>query len=124
METNEELKIGIGNEEVVALKPSVVKIVGVEVVEVGVKKSKKLNCLILHPDSKEPKSISSVKYENKGKLEVAGLWINKDSKGLIRKNSALATLLNFTGCNTAEQLIGKEVQTILDDKNYLAFKGY
>jgi hypothetical protein len=123
VETN-ELKLGIGNEEAVTLKPTRVKIISLSVEEVGVKKSKKVICLCKHPDNEEPIKISSVKYENKGKLEVSGLWVNKDSKGLIRKGSALAIFLQNQGASIIEQLAGKEVSTATDDKGYLTFKAY
>jgi hypothetical protein len=125
METQEELKIGIGNEEVITLKPTIVKIMEVRIEEVGTtKKAKKVICACKHPDALDTIQISAVKYETKGKLETVGLWVNKDSKGLIRKGSALAVFLNFSGANTVEEVKGKEIATTTDDKNYLVFKGY
>ena len=109
METQSELQIEIGTEEATSLKPANIKVVEVKVEEVGDKKSKKLICVCKHPDKNEPISISAVKYENKGKLEVSGLWLNKDSKGLLRKGSALAVFLQENGCQTASQLVGKEI---------------
>jgi len=123
-EIQDELKIGIGNEEAVTLKPAPVKIVSVEVGEFGKKLSKKVTCSVKHPDASEPIHISSVKYESKGKLETSGLWINKDSKGLIRKGSALAVFLNSIGSKTIEELKDKEIQTAQDEKGYLCFKAY
>lgn len=124
METQNELQIGIGDEEAVSLKPANVKIVDVEVQEVGEKKSKKVVCTCKHPDAQDPIKISAVKYENKGKLEVSGLWVNKDSKGLIRKGSSLAVFLNLTKSEKIESLKGKEVVTCQDEKGYLCFKAY
>jgi hypothetical protein len=124
VETQDELKIGIGNEEAVTLKPSVVKILEVKKDAVGKKLSMKVICLVKHPDTLEPIHISAVKYENKGKLETSGLWVNKDSKGLIRKGSALAVFLNSVGCKSAEDLKDKEIQTCQDEKGYLVFKAY
>ena len=123
-EIQDELKIGIGNEEAITLKPTSVKVVKVEIGEYGAKKSKKVVCFAKHPDTEEPISISSVKYEVKGKLEVSGLWLNKDSKGLIRKGSALALFLQNQGCKMVEELNGKEVATATDENGYLVFKGY
>ena len=120
----EELRIGIGNEEAVTLKPETVKVINVRIEEVGTKKAKKLVCSVKHSAKQEPISISSVKYENKGKLETAGLWVNLDAKGLIRKGSALATFLQYAGCKTPEDLILKDLQTTTDEKNYLCFKAY
>ena len=128
METQEnnqsDLKIGIGNEEAVTLQPKDVTIFNVEIQEVGEKKSKKLVCTAKHPDKEEMIQISSLKYETKGKLEVSGLWVNKDSKGLIRKGCALAVFLQKNSCNVIEELVNKKVPTMLDEKGYLCFKGY
>lgn len=121
---NSELDIGIGEEEKTSLRPATVKIISLAIEEVGQKKSKKLVCTCKHPEATEPIKISSVKYENKGKLETAGLWINKDSQGLIRKGSALAVLMQATGSMTVELLKEKEVMTAVDEKGYLCFKGY
>src|SRR3990167_7071279 len=125
VETNETL-LTIGNEEAITLKPSNVKILSVETGEFGKEKKKgtKVTCLCKHPDASEPIHISSVKYLVKDKIETAGLWINKDSKGLIRKGSALAVFLNSVGAKTIAELKDKEVQTIQDDKGYLVFKAY
>lgn len=124
-ETQNELKIGIGNEEAqTQLKPENVKILSVKIDEVGQKKSKKLICMCKHPTKEEPIHISEVKYEVKGKLETSGLWFNKDSKGLLKKGSALAIFLQAQGCKIAEELINKEISTTTDDKGYLCFKAY
>ena len=127
-ETQDELKLGIGNEEAVNLKPAKVKILAVEVKEVlsrdGKKKSKKVVCTCLHPAKKEPVVISSVKYENKGKLETSGLWVNKDNQGLIRKGSALAVFMQNIGAKIISKLAEKDIETTTDDKGYLCFKAY
>jgi len=99
-ENQDELKIGIGNEEAVTLKPTIVKVLSVEVGTFGNKNSKKVVCEVKHPDSEQPIKISSVKYESKKNLETSGLWVNKDSKGLIRKGSALAVFLNSIGAKS------------------------
>jgi hypothetical protein len=123
-ENQDELKIGIGNEEAVTLKPTIVKVLSVEVGTFGNKNSKKVVCEVKHPDSEQPIKISSVKYESKKNLETSGLWVNKDSKGLIRKGSALAVFLNSIGAKSIEEVKGKEIQTAQDDKGYLCFKAY
>lgn len=126
METQTNLDVGIGNTEVSSLAPKLVKIESVEIrpVEIKGKKNEKLVCRAKHPDREEPIEISQVKTERKGKLEVTGLWIAKDKDGKLIKNSALAVLLNTLGCKTPKELVGKEVPTILDEKGYLAIKGY
>ena len=124
-ETQNELQIGIGNEEAAAtLKPEIVKILSAKIEVVGKKNAKKVVCLCKHPAKEEPISISEVKYEKIGKLETSGLWFNQDSKKLIKKGSALATLMQSLGCQTIEALVGKDVATTTDDKGYLCFKAY
>jgi hypothetical protein len=118
-----ELQLKIGNKEAISLKPAIVEILEVEAKEVGTKKAKKVICKCQHPDSQEPIHIGSANWENKGKLEVSGLWINKDSDGLIRKNSCLAVFMNSLGVSMIGELTGKKVVTILDN-NYLTFKIY
>jgi len=123
-ETQDELKLGIGNEEAVTLKPVVVEVISVSIEEFGKKLSKKVVCEVKHPDASETIKISGVKYENKGKLDTSGLWVNKDSKGLIRKGSALAVFLNSIGAKTIEEVKGMKIATAQDDKGYLVFKSY
>ena len=124
MVEQQELKLGIGTEEAITLKPAILKIEKVETQTLGEKKSKKVVCYCKHPDNAELIQISSVKYEIKGKLETAGLWVNLDNKGLIRKGSALAVFLTQYNCKTAEELANKEIPTITDEKGYLVFKAY
>lgn len=124
MITNEELQTGIGDEEATTLKPKSVIIKEVNIEEVGEKKAKKVVCSVQHPDNPDLIKISSVKWEIKGKLEVSGLWFNKDGKDKIRKGSALATFMNITNAKVLGDLVMKSIDTITDEKGYLAFKGY
>jgi hypothetical protein len=124
VEENDKLKLGIGNEEAISLKPATVKVLAVTIEQVGTKKSDKAVFKVLHPDSKEPINISSMKWESKGKLEVSGLWLNLDSAGKIRKGSGLAVLMNTYGVKNLLELVDKQIPTIQDDKGYLVFKVY
>ena len=129
METQNELKLGIGTKDIEVLKPAIVKIEKVEIIELpskkeGQKKPKKLICHSKHPDSAKLVQISSVKYEKKEALKTDGLWFNLDSDGLIKKNSAIAILLQSVGCKTIEELQGKEISTIPNEAGYLCFKAY
>ena len=124
MEKQEILEMEIGTKEQTALEPARVKIVDVEVQEVGEKKNQKLVCIVKHPGKEEAISISSVKYEKAGKLQVTGLWLNVDEDKKIRKGSALAILLNYLLADNPKQLEGKEIDTALDEKGYLTFKVY
>ena len=119
-----EMDIGVGTKESIALQPGIVEIKAVEIQEVGDKKNKKLSCTCKHPAKEETINISSVKFENKGKLESVGLWINLDEDKKIRKGSALAVFLMTTNCAKISELVGKSVNTTTDEKGYLTFKGY
>ncbi len=124
-ETQESLEnIGIGTKETAQLKPAIVKIVKASVVSVS-EKAKKVSCEVSHPDKAEGTiQISSAKVEQKNNLKFTGLWFNRDEDGLIPKSSALALFLRSLNVQTVKELEGKEVETIEDDKGYLAFKGY
>jgi len=124
MVEQDELKIGIGTKETTTLKPAVVKIENVEVRELGEKKAKKIICKCRHTDANDLIEISAVKYEHKGKLDTAGLWINKDEDNLIRKGSSLAVFMNCCNVKVPGDLKGKEFATVLDNNGFLVFKGY
>ena len=127
METQEELEKQVGTieSEKKRLEPKKVKIVKVEIIEVGKeKKNKKANCLVEHPDYSEGQiTISAVAYLKDKKVETTGLWYNLDEEGNIQKGSALATFLNYTNSKNLKELEGKEVETD-SDGNYLVFKAY
>ena len=126
METQEELGTKIGNiePENKKLEPKKVQIVKVEVIEVGEKKSKKVNCFCKHPDYSEGNiTLSSVSYLKDKKIVTTGLWFNLDSEKKIQKGSALHTFLIYMNCESLKELEGKEVETTLEG-NYLVFKAY
>ena len=124
-ETQTDLEIGIGTKESISLQPATVKIENAEIEKVGDKGNEILKCSVKHPEKEELIKISEAKYENKdGKLVISALWVNKDDDGLLRKGSTLAVFLNSQGAKTPKELIGKEVETLLDEKGYLAFKAY
>jgi len=123
-ETQEDLEIGIGTKEAVALKPKTVKIVKVTVETVGDKGAKKAVFEVKHPDKEDTIKVSSVKWETKGKLDVTGTWVNKDEDKKLRKGSALAVLLNFLEASKLIETVDKEIDTVEDEKGYLCFKAY
>ncbi len=125
METQTELEKEVGTiePEVQTLKAAKVKIVNVEVIEVGDKKNKKVNCLVMHPDKDEPITISSVSYLRDKAVVTTGLWYNLDKDENIQKGSALATFLSSMDSKNVGELKDKEVDTELDGK-YLCFKAY
>ena len=123
-EEQEILNKKIGIKESTKLKPTKVKIVKVTTEKKPEWKSSKVVCEVKHPDKEDTILISSVKYENKGKLESIGLWANLDEDNLLRKGSALAVLLNFLKVEVSSELEGKEIDTSEDEKGYLCFKAY
>ena len=124
MQTELEKEIGKIESEGKRLEPKKVKIVKVEVVEVGEKKNKKVNCSVEHPDHTEGTiTISSVSYLKDKKVISAGLWFNLDKEKKIQKGSALAVFLNKMNVKKLIELEGKEAETDLDGK-YLCFKAY
>lgn len=128
METQEILDTETGTKEFQSLSPKKIRILSVQVVPVNDKNGKlvgdKLVCYCKHPDAQDQIEISSVKYELKGKLKTSGLWIKMDEDKKLQKGSALVSLLTFMNCSKIRQLIDKEVDTALDENNFLCLKGY
>jgi len=124
MDEQEILNLETGEKEAEVLKPTKVKIVKVKIVSVGEKQNQKLVCEVKHPDREENIEISAVKYERNEKLQITGLWINLDEDKKIRKNSALAFFKNFVGVKTQQELVGKELETVEDERGYLVIKAY
>jgi hypothetical protein len=120
-------KIGIGTKESVTLKPATVKIVSYKV-EMQKKDEKeignKVSVTCKHPDKDEFIEISSVSYRKGKEIKTSGLWFKLDSDGMIPKLSALASFINHLNVSNLDQIVGKDVVTELDDKNYLCFKAY
>ena len=125
METQIELEKEVGTiePEMQSLEPAKVKIVKVEIIEVGDKKNKKVNCLVQHPKKDDPVTLSSVSYLRDKKVVTTGLWYNLDKDDNIQKGSALAIFLTSTNSKNLKELEEKEVDTELDG-NYLCFKAY
>jgi len=126
MEVQNELEKEIGTiePESKTLEPKKVKIVKVEIVEVGEKKNKKVNCSVEHPDYNDGTiTISSVNLLIEKKVKSVGLWYNLDKEDKIQKGSALASFLSATGSKSIKELEGKEVDTDLEGR-FLCFKAY
>jgi len=124
-ETQDELEKEVGTiePEMTRLEPKKVKIVKVEIVSVGEKQNKKVNCSVKHPDRDEEITLSSVSYLRDKAVVTTGLWYNLDKEDKIQKGSALAVILDKTSSKKLKELVGKEVDTELDG-NYLCFKCY
>jgi len=123
METQAELKLGIGTQESekTFLKPAKVKIVNARVEDT--KKAKKIVFECKHPEKEETIGLSSVAYLQDRSVKVSGTWLNLDKEGKLQKGSALVTFLQRIGANTIEDAVGKECETELDGQ-YLVFKAY
>jgi len=125
---NEKGKIGIGTKETVSLQPARVKILGYKVVmqqnKAKVDIGEKVAVICKHPEREENIEISAVAYRKGKDFKTSGLWFNLDTDNLIPKQSALAIFLTFLQANNLDDLVGKEVPTELDEKNYLCFKVY
>jgi len=122
-QTELEKEIGTLEQERKSLEPKKVKIVKVEIQEVGDKKNKKLVCQVEHPDADVPIAMSSVSYLKDKKVVTTGLWFNLDKEGNILKGSALAIFLTAVGVKNPKSLEGLEVPTELEG-NYLGFRAY
>ena len=125
METQNELNKEIGQidpEKKEVLTPKEVKIVNVKLRDT--KKGKIIECEVKHPDKEEPIHISSLSYIRDKQIVFGGLWFTLDKEGNIQKGSALATFMKRLEVSKPSELIGKEVETELDDKQWLCFKAY
>lgn len=126
MESQSELakEVGTIESEKKTLEAKKVKIVKVDVIEVGANKNKKVTCAVEHPDADQQISISAVAYLKDKKVTNIGLWFSLDKEENIQKGSALAVFLNFVEAKNLQELEGKEVVTELDEKNFLCFRAY
>ena len=125
MQEQTELNKGIGNidpEKKEILTPKKVKIVGVNLRET--KKGKIVECEVQHPDKDEPIHISSLSYIRDKQIVSGGLWFTLDKEQNIQKGSALALFMDRLESSKPSELVGKEVETELDDKSWLCFKAY
>jgi len=125
MEEQTELNKGIGTitpEKKEVLKPTKVKIVKVSLRDT--KKGKIVNCESKHPDKEENINISSLAYLRDKQITNGGLWFTLDKEGNIQQGSALAIFMEKLQAKTLNELVDKEPDTELDDKNWLCFKSY
>jgi len=125
MQEQTELNKEVGQidpEKKEVLEPKKVKIVEVNLRET--KKGKIVECAVKHPDKEEPIHISSLSYIREKQIVFGGLWFTLDKEQNIQKGSALATFMSRLEVSKPLGLIGKEVETELDDKDWLCFKAY
>ncbi len=124
-ETQTELdkEVGTIENEKKTLEPEIVKIVKVDVQEVGKDKTKKVVCQVEHSKADVPIAISSVAFLKDKAIKNSGLWYNLDKENNIQKDSALASFMVFSNVKTLRELEGLNVPTELDGK-FLCFKSY
>jgi len=125
MEEQGELDKEIGtidSEKKEVLNPTKVKIVKVNLRDTS--KGKIVNCESKHPDKEDTINISSLAYLRDKQVVNGGLWYTLDKDENVQKGSALALFMSMLGAKTVKELEGKEVETELDDKQWLCFKAY
>jgi len=84
----------------------------------------KVSVTCKHPEKDENIEISAVSYKKGKEIKTSGMWFKLDADNLIPKQSALAGFLVYLKVENLDALIGKEIPTELDEKNYLCFKCY
>lgn len=130
MDTEKLIQTGIGTKETPRINPAKVKIVSVrfqtEKKDRTTMKTPLVHFECKHPDKEKLISISKVKCERNGNLEVVGLWVQLDEDGKFRKGSVVSTILNFLKCSNLEETYGKEIDLVIqsESNSYLCLKAY
>ena len=126
MEEQNELDAGISTKDIESLKPELCKVEDIQIIDVNLTDSKGRKAVFVskHPARDDSIKISAVQFIRNAKVTTSGTWISKDEEGKFLKLSALATLMSFYKVETLRELIGKEIQTVLDDKGFLCLKAY
>lgn len=131
METQEALKLGIGNKAPVTLQPKPVKVTGVRIdpksnKESGKEVGKIVVLICKHPDREEPLEITKMKTLKNDKAKVTGIWLNLDEDEKIQLGSPVAILLQSANVSTLDELAGKTLPTVAqsDTISYLCIKAY
>ena len=119
-----ELKIGTKEPEKTKLEPKMLKIVSYVVEEIEKAHAKKVIFEAKHPDKPDPIRISAVSCLVEKQVTTSGTWLNLDDDGNIFKNSALARLMLFLKVENLDSTVGKDIDSELDERGYLAFKAY
>ena len=132
METQEALKLGIGDKALIVLTAKPVKVMGVRVdpksnKESGKEVGKIVVLICEHPDRRtEPLELSKIKTLKNDKTKVSGIWLNLDVDGKIQLGSPVASLLQSANVLTLDELVGKTLPTVpqSDSVSYLCIKAY
>jgi len=125
---NEKGKIGIGTKENISLKPALVKIASYKIEmqkdRDGKEVGEKVSVTCKHPEKDEMIEISAVSYKKGKEIKTSGMWFKLDIDGLIPKQSALASFMLYLKADNLDAIVGMDVPTELDEKNYLCFTAY
>ena len=116
--------IGTKEPENTKLEPASLKIVSYVKEPIEKAKADKIVFEVKHPAKEETIHISAVLYLDGKAVKTSGTWFNLDDDGNIFKGSALAVLMEALGAKTLDETVGKECDSELDEKGYLAFKAY
>lgn len=125
---------GIGNKEgAKSLQPKPVIVQGklaepvlgkLGTARAGKEVGNKLVLLCKHPDKEELIKISELVFVAGKTLKTSTMWINIDEDGNIQKGSIIANLLDKYQAKNVNELVGKTLQTELDENKFLAVKAY
>lgn len=129
MVDEKELDVEIGTMEPIKLQPSAVSVRDLKIVDVDKKVTrehvgKKVVFYVSHPDSNEVLELSSVQYIKDKNLKTSATWYSLDDEGKIAKHSALAETMRYYKAKKLTEFIGKTLNTVLDEKNYLVIKAF
>ena len=94
----------------------------VEPVVINTKEQHKVS-FVLEKEDKQVKCNSTRFLQNK-KVKDSGIWLKYDNEHKILFRSALGNLLRFYKKNKIKDLIGNQVDTVLQESGYLAIKAY
>jgi len=87
------------------------------------KKHEKLVLVTNHPEGKQLE-IGKVKYLQENQVCESGLWLHLDRDGKLPYKGAVSCMLRYYNVKTIKELIGKKINTVVDDKGYLIVKAY
>lgn len=68
--------------------------------------------------------IGKIRFMKGKNLTDSGLWITKEKEGKLPYNCAISYLMRHLGVKFMEDLKDKQIETILDDNDYLIGKIY
>jgi len=119
-----QLEVGTIESERELLKPKKVKIVNWNKKPIEKAHGEKIEFEVKHPDKTETIRISAVSFLRNKTIVTSGTWFKLDAENKIQKDSALAILLSKIDAKNLNETKGKEIETEVDENNFLVFKAY